>query len=77
LELGLVLDDERLASGVDWGGERSGDGVVGGLGLGDEALVADKGGADGGLLDGPLADVREGLAADGGLLGRLARRPSL
>lgn len=49
--------------------------MVGSLGLGDEALVA---------LDEdffwvlylPLADVAEGLAADGGLLGRLGRCPA-
>ena len=49
--------------------------MVRGLGLGDEALVAlDEGLL--GLFDGPLADVAEGLTADGGLLGRLGWRPA-
>ena len=78
LVLDLVLHDEGLVREVDRLRERRGDGVVRGLGLGDEALVAlDEGRL--GLLDLPLADVAEGLAADGGLLGRLrgspARRP--
>ena len=50
--------------------------MVGSLGLGYETLVA----LDEGLnrvLHLPLADVAEGLAADGRLLGGLGRRPPL
>lgn len=44
--------------------------MVGGLGLGYEALVALDDGS-GGLLDLPLADVAKRLTTNGGLLGRL------
>jgi hypothetical protein len=44
--------------GIERGGERCRNGVVGIIGLGDEALVADDGGAHERLLDIPLADVR-------------------
>ena len=74
LVLDLVLDDERLLRKVDGGLERRGDGVVGGLGLRDEALVAVDDGLRG-LLDGPLADVAVDLVADGRLLGGLGDGP--
>lgn len=77
LELGLVLHNERLASGVKRGRKRGRDSVVGSLGFGDQALVANNGGAHRRFLDGPLADVRECLAANGGLLGCLRRSPSV
>ena len=76
LVLDLVLHDQGLVSELDGVLERRRDGVVCRLGLRDEALVAlDKDGL--GILDLPLADVRERLAADGGLLGRLRRRPAV
>src|SRR5262249_40323293 len=77
LELGLVLDDKVLASGVERSLEWRGDSVVGGLGLGDEAFVSNDGGADGRLLDLPLADIGESLASDRSFLGRLAGSPAL
>lgn len=58
LELGLVLDDKSLALVVNLLGELGGDGVVGSLVLDDQALVSLHSLVDGGLLDGPLADVR-------------------
>lgn len=76
LELGLVLKDERLALGVKWGSQRCGDGVVSSFGFSDETLVALDGREDGRLLDGPLADVREGLATNGRLFGGLRGSPS-
>ena len=70
LVLDLVLHDQGLVGELDGVLERRRDGVVCRLGLRDEALVTlDKDGL--GILDLPLADVRERLAADGGLLGRL------
>ena len=76
LVLDLVLDDERLAiaAKLERARKRGGDGVVGGLGLGDEALIVLEERLDG-VLDLPLADIAEGLAADGSLLGRLGGRP--
>lgn len=77
LELGLVLDDERLALGVDDSGEWGGDRVMGSLGLGNEALVANNSREDGGFLDRPLADIAPSLAAGGRLLGSFRRCPAL
>jgi hypothetical protein len=52
--------------------------MVGGLGLDDETLVARNTGEDGRLLDGPLADVGEGLlfGVDGRLLDGVGGRPT-
>lgn len=58
LELGLVLNNQSLALVVNLLGELGGDGVVSGLVLDNQALVALHSLVDGGLLDGPLADVR-------------------
>ncbi len=76
LVLDLILDDKGLLGEVDGLSEGRGDGVVGSLGLGDEALVTLDGGLNG-VLDLPLADVAKRLSADGSLLGRLRRRPTL
>jgi hypothetical protein len=64
LQLDLVLDNERLSLGVDGLVELGRDGVVGGLVFDDQALVALHSLEDGGLIDGPIADV-------GPLLGRI------
>ena len=70
LVLDLVLHNERLLAEVDGLLKGSRDGVVSSLVLGNEALVAlNERGL--GILDLPLADVAEGLAANGGLLGGL------
>ena len=50
--------------------------MVGGLGLGNEALVVLEERLDG-VLDLPLADIAESLAADRSLLGGLGGRPPL
>lgn len=49
--------------------------MVSSLALGDEALVTLDNRGDG-ILDLPLADIRESLAADRSLLGRLGRCPT-
>lgn len=72
----LVLHDKGLVREVDGALEGSRDGVVRSLGLGNKTLVA----LDEDILcilDLPLADVAEGLAADWGLLGRLGRCPTV
>lgn len=76
LVLDLILNNKRLFGEVDGLSEGRRDGVVGSLGLGNEALVTLNGGLDG-VLDLPLADVAERLGANGGLLGRLGGRPPL
>ena len=76
LVLDFVLDDKGLLSEIDGLSEGRRDGVVGSLALGDEALGTLNGGLNG-VLDLPLADVAEGLGADGSLLGRLGGRPTL
>ena len=74
--MNLVLNDEGLLREVNGACERCRDGVVCGLGLCDEALVAlDEDFR--GILDRPLADIAEGLTADWGLLGRLGGRPAV
>ena len=75
LVLHLVLHHEGLVLEVHRGRKGGRDGVVGGLGLGDERLLA----SDErrlGVLDLPFADVRKGLTADGGLFRRLGGRPA-
>ena len=57
LQLDLVLDNEGLALGVDGLLELGGDGVVGGLVLDDQALVAMHAAEDVRLFNGPIADV--------------------
>lgn len=64
LKLDLVLCDDSLALGVEGSGERCRDGMVSGLGLEHQSLISFDAGVDGGLLDGPLADVREDLQYD-------------
>lgn len=76
LEFGFILDDEGLALGVDWLYDGSRDGVVGGLVFGDESLVADDGDLFERFLNGPLANVGEGLSADGGLFSCLGWSPA-
>lgn len=63
LHLGLILHNEGLAVRVDDLGEWCRDGVLCGLGLDDETLVASETREDGGLLNGPLARVREDFTA--------------
>jgi hypothetical protein len=75
LVLDLVLNDERLSREADRRGERCGDSVMGGLGLGNKTLIA-LNNSRVGILDRPLADVREGLATDRSLLGGLRDRPA-
>ncbi len=70
LVLDLVLHDERLRLEVDRLAEWGRDSMMSGLGLGYETFVACDN-RDRGLLDLPLADIAECLAANGGLLGRL------
>ena len=69
LELGLVLDDERLAV-LDLDGRKDlcRDSGVGCLRLDDQTFVARDSRENGRLLHGPDSNVREGLATDGGLL---------
>lgn len=67
LVLDLVLNDERLFAEVDGVLERCRDGVVGSLGLGNQALVTLNQRLEG-ILDLPLTDIAEGLAADRSLL---------
>lgn len=73
--LHLVLHYEGLVLEVDRGRKRGRDGVVRSLGLGDETLFASDEKCLR-VLDLPLADVRERLAADGSLFGGLRRRPA-
>ena len=74
LGLHLILHDQGLALVVNLLGELGRDGVVSSLCLGNETLVAlNKDGF--GILDLPLADVTEGFAADGSLLGGFGRCP--
>ena len=75
LVLHLVLNYEGLVLEVNRGRKRGRNGVVRSLGLGDEALIASNERRFR-VLDLPLADVGEGLAADGGLFGGLGRRPA-
>lgn len=63
LRLDLILDNQGLAGVVDLGGELGGDGVVSGLVLQDETLVALNALEDGRLLNRPLAHVRPILIA--------------
>lgn len=74
LVLYFVLDDEGLVREGNGLGKGSGDGVVSSLALRHETLVAldDR---DRGVLNFPFADVAEGLAADGSLLGGLRGSP--
>lgn len=76
LEFGFILDDEGLALGVDWLCDGSRDGVVSGLVFGDESLVADDGDLFERFLNGPFANVGEGLSADGGLFSCLGWSPA-
>lgn len=75
LVLDLVLNNQRLLLEVDRFLEGCRDSVMGGLALGYETLVALNEGA-GRVLDRPFADIAERLAAYGGLLRCLRRRPS-
>ena len=75
LVLHLVLNHEGLILEVDRGRKGGRDGVVGSLGLCDETLIANDERCLR-VLDLPLADVGEGLAADGGLFGGLGGRPA-
>ena len=74
LVLHFVLDNQGLLLEVDRLGEGCKDGVVGGLALRNETLVALNEGARR-VFDRPLTDIAEGLAADGGLLRCLRRCP--
>jgi hypothetical protein len=75
LVLHLVLHHEGLVLEVDRGRKRGRDGVVRSLGLCDETFFADDERCLR-VLDLPLANVRERLAADGGLFGGFRRRPA-
>lgn len=57
MEFGLVLHDKSLVSVVDGLWKLCGNGVVSGLVLEHETLVAFNGTQDGWLLDGPCANV--------------------
>ena len=74
LVLHFILDNQGLLLEVDGLSEWCRNSVVGGLALRNETLVAlNKDGF--GILDLPLADVTEGFAADGSLLGGFGRCP--
>jgi hypothetical protein len=68
LVLDFVLDDERFGFEVDGGGEGCRDGVVGGFGLGDEAMVV-RDDDNFGCFDGPFAHVAESFTTHERLLG--------
>ena len=76
LVLDLVLDDEGLVRERDRLIKRSRDGMVGSLALSNKALIAlqDRNQR---VFDLPLADVAEGLTANGSLLGSFRRCPTL
>src|SRR5690242_1556688 len=57
LKLNLVLNDQGVVLVVDRLGELGGNGVVSSLVLDDKTLVTLNTLQDGGLLDGPVADV--------------------
>ena len=61
LELDLVRENEGFALGVKDLVERCRDGMVGGFGREDEAVVVLEAGVDFGFLDSPLSDVRKDL----------------
>lgn len=76
LVLDFVLNDKGLSLEVKRGSKGRANGMVRCLALRDETLVTLN--DDGvGILDFPLADVRESLAADGSLLRRLRHGPAL
>jgi hypothetical protein len=68
LQLDFVLDNERLALGVDGLGELGRDGMVGSLVLDDQALVALNALQFSWLLNGPVANVGPFLLGGGVLL---------
>ena len=61
LELDLVREDEGFALGVKDLVEGCRDGMVGGFGREDEAVVVLEAGVDFGFLDSPLSDIRKDL----------------
>lgn len=71
----FVLNNKGFVLEVNGLREGSGDSVVGGFVLGNKAQVT-LDGTDEGLLDLPFADIAEGLATNGTLLGRLRGCPA-
>lgn len=76
LEFDLVLNDKRLASGVESSLKGSRNSMMRSLGLRHETLVT-LDSVNGGLFGVPLANVGERLAAYWSLLGGFRRSPTL